>query len=101
VRSGCCVCAHSLIFFVVDMVFKIIAYFPKEYIADGWNKFDFIVVNLSVAGLVFQMGGAQAIRAMRAIRIVVVLKGAKGIRSLLQTLFEHKQSTVPRFLGYS
>ena len=31
------------------MCFKIIAYYPKEYIADGWNKFDFIVVNLSVA----------------------------------------------------
>lgn len=74
-----------LAFFTVEMWFKIIAYFPVEYIKDRWNQFDFVVVNLSIAGLIFGFQ-AQAIRAMRAIRIVVVLKGAKGIRSLFQTL---------------
>ena len=45
-----------------------------------------MVITLSWAGIVFNLGGAQAIRALRALRIVVVLKGAKGIRSLFQTL---------------
>lgn len=75
-----------LIFFTVEMVLKIIAYLPLGYWKDGWSKFDFVVINLSWAGIIFEMGGAQAIRAMRAIRIVVVLKSAKGIRSLFQTL---------------
>ncbi len=75
-----------LIFFTVEMFFKLIGYFPREYISDPWHKFDAVVIVLSWAGILFNMGGAQAIRALRALRIVVVLKGAKGIRSLFQTL---------------
>lgn len=75
-----------LIFFTAEMVIKIIAYLPHKYWEEGWSKFDFVVINLSWAGIIFEMGGAQAIRAMRALRIVVVLKSAKGIRSLFQTL---------------
>ena len=75
-----------LIFFTVEMIFKLIGYFPREYIKDPWHKFDSVVILLSWAGIIFNMGGAQAIRALRALRIVVVLKGAKGIRSLFHTL---------------
>ena len=75
-----------LVFFTFEMFFKIIAYFPRRYWSDGWSKFDFVVINLSWAGIIFNLSGAQAIRAMRALRIVVVLKSAKGIRSLFQTL---------------
>eukprot|EP01048_Picozoa_sp_COSAG05_P006388 COSAG05_NODE_412_length_10089_cov_13.887287_5_plen_990_part_00 len=73
-------------FFTVEMVFKLIAYFPIKYWKEPWNKFDAIVIALSWGALVFDLTGAQAIRAMRALRIVLVLKSAKGIRSLFQTL---------------
>ena len=75
-----------LVFFTIEMFLKILAYLPQKYWEDGWSKFDCIVISLSWAGIIFEMGGAQAIRAMRALRIVVVLKSAKGIRSLFQTL---------------
>eukprot|EP01051_Picozoa_sp_SAG22_P013108 SAG22_NODE_1433_length_4435_cov_6.497463_1_plen_1296_part_00 len=75
-----------LYFFTFEMAFKLIAYFPIKYIKDPWSKFDFVVVGLSWAAIFFEFGSVQAIRAMRAFRIVLVLKSAKGIRSLFQTL---------------
>eukprot|EP01048_Picozoa_sp_COSAG05_P009156 COSAG05_NODE_733_length_7644_cov_43.682704_6_plen_734_part_00 len=73
-------------FFTVEMFLKLIAYFPREYIADGWNKFDAFVISLSWGAIAAEASGAAAIRALRAMRIIVVLKSAKGIRSLFQTL---------------
>jgi hypothetical protein len=73
-------------FFTIEMVFKLIAYFPIKYWADPWSKFDATVITLSWAAIIFDLGSVQAIRAMRALRIVLVLKNAKGIRSLFQTL---------------
>ena len=73
-------------FFTVEMLFKLIAYFPKKYWEDPWSKFDAIVIIFSWAAIFFNLGSVQAIRAMRAFRIVLVLKSAKGIRSLFQTL---------------
>ena len=75
-----------LVFFTVECAFKIIGYFPAKYWSDAWNRFDFIVVTISWAAIIFDLGSVQAVRAMRAIRIVLVLKNAKGIRSLFNTL---------------
>ena len=60
--------------------FKLIGYFPIKYIKDPWSKFDAVVVSLSWAAIFFEFGSVQAIRAMRAFRIVLVLKSAKGTR---------------------
>ena len=73
-------------FFTIEMVFKLIAYLPPKYWKDPWSKFDAIVITFSWAAIFFNLGSVQAIRAMRAFRIVLVLKSAKGIRSLFQTL---------------
>jgi hypothetical protein len=75
-----------LYFFTIEMFLKLIGYFPKKYLSDPWSKFDVIVIGLSWAAIIFEVSGAQAIRAMRALRIILVLKSAKGIRSLFQTL---------------
>ena len=75
-----------LIFFTWEMAFKVIAYFPIKYWKDPWSKFDCVVITFSWAAIFFDLGSVQAIRAMRAFRIVLVLKSAKGIRSLFQTL---------------
>eukprot|EP01043_Picozoa_sp_COSAG02_P015294 COSAG02_NODE_649_length_18914_cov_30.645868_1_plen_1639_part_10 len=77
------ICLH---FFTYEMFFKLIAYFPVKYLSDPWSKFDVVVISLSWAAVIFEVSGAQAIRAMRALRIILVLKSAKGIRSLFQTL---------------
>ena len=75
-----------LYFFTIEMFMKMIAYFPRKAFSDGWYCFDVAVVGLSWAAILFQVSGAKAIRAMRALRIILVLKSAKGIRSLFQTL---------------
>jgi hypothetical protein len=73
-------------FFTFEMAFKLIGYFPVKYWKDPWSKFDAIVIALSWTAKFVDFGSVQAIRAMRAFRIVLVLKSAKGIRSLFQTL---------------
>jgi hypothetical protein len=75
-----------LVFFTVEMFCKLVAYFPLKYLADPWSKFDGSVITLSWAAIVFDLGSVQAIRALRALRIVLVLKSARGLRSLFQTL---------------
>ena len=75
-----------LLFFSGECVLKVIAYLPVKYWADPWSKFDLTVVLLSWLAIVLDLGSVQAIRALRAFRIILVLKNAKGIRSLFQTL---------------
>jgi|EP01049_Picozoa_sp_SAG25_P007447 hypothetical protein len=38
--------------------FKLIGYFPGEYIADPWNKFDAFVITLSWAAIAAEASGA-------------------------------------------
>ena len=47
-----------LIFFTVEMVFKLIGYFPVKYISDPWNKFDAFVIILSWAAIAAEASGA-------------------------------------------
>eukprot|EP01052_Picozoa_sp_SAG31_P016193 SAG31_NODE_1064_length_10098_cov_3.617462_6_plen_948_part_00 len=75
-----------LYFFTVEMLFKLIGYFPLRYWKDGWHKFDAVVIILSWVAIIVDLGSVQAIRALRTFRIVLVLKSAKGLRSLFQTL---------------
>lgn len=75
-----------LIFFTVEMAFKLLAYFPMRYARDPWNKFDATVIILSWLALIFDLTGAAAIRALRALRMVLVLKSAKGMQALFRTL---------------
>ena len=73
-------------FFTVEMALKLIAYLPKKYIADDWSKFDAAVISLSWLAIFFDVSGAAAIRSLRALRIVLVLKSAKGMQALFRTL---------------
>ena len=75
-----------LIYFTVEMACKLLGYWPAKYWKDNWNKFDGIVVTFSWAAIILDAGSVQAVRAFRAFRIVLVLKRAKGIRSLFGTL---------------
>jgi hypothetical protein len=75
-----------LIYFTVEMACKLLGYWPAKYWSDHWNKFDGVVVTVSWAAIILDAGSVQAVRAFRAFRIVLVLKRAKGIRSLFGTL---------------
>jgi hypothetical protein len=83
-----------LCFFTMEFFFKIIGLYPARYFRDNWNRFDAFVILISWLAMVFESATFQAIRAIRSLRIVLVLKGAKGIRSLFRTLLQSVPSAI-------
>eukprot|EP01052_Picozoa_sp_SAG31_P009474 SAG31_NODE_498_length_14861_cov_3.405026_5_plen_485_part_00 len=75
-----------LVFFSLEAVCKLLGYYPSLYWHDTWNKLDISVVIVSWLAIISDLGSVQAVRAIRTFRIVLVLKRAKGIRSLCSTL---------------
>lgn len=85
----------NLIFVVVftfEMIIKITAYGFKYYWHVNWNKFDFIIVIMSllfinedlIKSLNFNVTALRIIRVSRLLRMV---KTSEGLRSLLKTLY--------------
>lgn len=91
-------------FFVFEALVKIYALGFHIYFDDKWNRFDFLIMVMSAAGIVFEMGqvvqhslnvdlgfNPSIIRVMRLLRIARVLKllkMASGVRKLLETVIE-------------
>ena len=76
-----------LVIFTVEAILKIGAFGWALYWRDDWNKFDFIVVILSLAGLGFDAGvGASVVRVFRVLRIFRLVKRAETLKKLIQTL---------------
>eukprot|EP01063_Lacrimia_lanifica_P035244 TRINITY_DN6673_c0_g4_i1.p1 TRINITY_DN6673_c0_g4~~TRINITY_DN6673_c0_g4_i1.p1 ORF type:complete len:1820 (+),score=585.09 TRINITY_DN6673_c0_g4_i1:93-5462(+) len=76
--------------FVIEAAMKI-ANFRKWYFKDAWNRFDFIIVVLSLAGLaieiMFDAGVAVSVfRVLRLSRLLRMVKQAEGIQRILKTL---------------
>lgn len=66
-----------------------IAHGPKFYFLDSWNKFDFIIVILSLIALdesIFNFK-INALRIIRVARLLRMIKASKGLRHLLKTLW--------------
>lgn len=85
--------------FVLEVVFKFIAFGFVRYFKDGWNLVDLVIVILSLAGIIIESLSssnkllinptvARSLRVLRIIRVLKLVKLAKGVRSLLDTLFE-------------
>ncbi|KAM7371342.1 hypothetical protein PAMP_008596 [Pampus punctatissimus] len=83
-----------IIFFTTECTLKIIA-LRQHYFAVGWNIFDFVVVILSIAGLLLadiiekyfvSPTLFRVIRLARIGRVLRLIRGAKGIRTLLFAL---------------
>lgn len=80
------------ILFVVEAILKIMGYGPRQYFAYDRNKYDFVVVLLSIAGSVYStlmnnaLGGVlgNIVRIMRVFRLVRVL--SVTMRELLATV---------------
>lgn len=83
-----------IVFFTTECMLKIIA-LRHYYFAVGWNIFDFVVVILSIVGLLLadiiekyfvSPTLFRVIRLARIGRVLRLIRGAKGIRTLLFAL---------------
>jgi len=79
-------------FFTIELTLKITAYGFKYYWYVNWNKFDFIIVILSLIALeeklLTQMNfNVTALRIIRVSRLLRMVKTSEGLRTLLKTLF--------------
>jgi voltage-dependent calcium channel L type alpha-1D len=78
-----------LIIFTFEAAFKIIGLGFFEYVKDGFNLFDFLIVISGFVEVIFQSGAGAALsvlRGFRILRIFKLLKKAKGLQTLVQTI---------------
>ena len=59
---------------------------PRQYIADHWNKFDLLVVVVSLVALPFDGPGASLFRLLRLLRVLRLVKFLAGLQLCLTTL---------------
>lgn len=81
-----------VIVFTFEMILKIIAYGFSYYWHVNWNKFDFIIVIMSLLALDETLlrdlnFNVTALRIIRVSRLLRMVKTSQGLRSLLKTLF--------------
>lgn len=81
-----------VVIFTLEMSFKIIAYGFKYYWHVNWNKFDFIIVWMSLItineNLLTQLSfNVTAFRIIRVSRLLRMIKTSKSLRQLLKTLY--------------
>ena len=83
--------------FTVEIIIKVIALLPRRYILDRWNIFDVVVVTLSWIGYSVGGSGASIVRLFRVGRLFMLVKKAKGLQTLINTLLQ----ALPAFLNIS
>lgn len=79
--------------FAVEMVLKLFGLGIKEYVMDGFNDFDAIIVIIGI--LEFANVGNKAIlvlRAFRLLRIFKIIRSWVGLRKLLETVLSSLKS---------
>lgn len=75
--------------YALEALLKILAYGPKLYWYETWNKFDFVIVLVSLISLdqnLFNFN-ITALRIIRVARLLRMVKVSKGLRHLLKTLY--------------
>lgn len=80
------------IFFTLELIAKLISYGWSYYWYINWNKFDMIIVFLSLltlddSWLLKLRFNVTALRIIRVARLLRMIKTSEGIRQLLKTLF--------------
>lgn len=76
-------------FFFIEMVLKLIGLLPQNYVRDGWNNFDGVVVVVSLVGEFTEVGaGANVLRIFRLARALRLVKRFKSLMILFQTLLQ-------------
>ena len=80
---------HSIfaVVFFLEVVLKVIGFGPRAYWSNAWNRFDFFVVLSSGIQFVVQdFAMLQAVRALRALRILLLVKRAQSLKTIISTL---------------
>jgi len=79
--------------FVMEMLLKVFGLGVRQYWFNNWNKFDAVIVVLSIVDIVVSATGRTTIginftllRVFRVARIVKLVKKDKGLLSLFQTV---------------
>lgn len=75
--------------FTLEAILKLIGLGVKYYFLDTWNRFDFIIVLLSILAMdedIFQFK-ANALRIIRVARLLRMVKTSKGLKNLLKALW--------------
>ena len=83
-------------FFVVECLLKHLGLGPIVYWSDHWNKFDFVIVVLSLTSLevsTFNFN-ASLLRVFRIARLFRMIKVSKGLSQLFKTLVSSIPSLV-------
>ena len=76
------------IFFIVEMVVKVLGLGLKEYAADRFNLFDAFVVGLSIIELASAGGGSlSALRAFRILRVLKLVRSWVSLQKFLVTVY--------------
>jgi Ca2+-binding EF-hand superfamily protein len=77
-----------LVIFTIEAIMKIVALNFQQYIVDSWCQLDFFIVTLSWTTTIIENGGgaSQIFRALRILRIIMILKNSPSLRSLFGTL---------------
>lgn len=84
------------VLFLIEALLKIIGLGLFQYFRDSWNIFDFIVVLLSIIGIIassietsveFNPTFMRVFRVFRILRLVRLIKTTKQIRALLEMLY--------------
>ena len=80
-----------VIIFFIEFVMKIVGLGYKCYFADSWNTFDFIIVWLSVIGIILisqdiEFINPTVLRVLRVGRLIRIVKTSKGLRRIFFTL---------------
>ena len=78
--------------FIIEAVLKIIAE-SSTYFKQGWNIFDFVIVILTIVGVILEQTGVlksfgtatSVLRSFRIVRVLRLVKKAKSLRMMFQT----------------
>eukprot|EP00756_Hemistasia_phaeocysticola_P022354 Hpha_TRINITY_DN15829_c1_g11::TRINITY_DN15829_c1_g11_i1::g.191195::m.191195 len=76
-----------VLLFTVESLVKIVGLSPSSYFMENWNRFDFLVVVISLIALgATDASGLSALRLFRIARVIRLLERCKGLRTLVRTL---------------
>eukprot|EP00798_Chlamydomonas_sp_ICE-L_P030252 gene30252-35240_t len=79
--------------FLLEMMIKFTGIGIPAYFKERWNQFDFVVVVISVVGVIVDYVASSdlafmaLLRVLRVLRIIKLVPKAKGLRMMLETLY--------------